>query len=190
MLRTVALSARRTLRAPSLLRPFCSASPPHSVTSDPPNRLEDLRTREHIHSSLAARALDVIRYDYFAQRADLEAELEAAATFRSLTETARQQAMGYLELLEEYGDADFGATVQNLDVAADHEREGAEQSYLSMAGVAAEEQLEDVDEWFQDMAAASVRAADRLELVSSMIEAEEIGAEEGEEDEGEGKEKQ
>lgn len=139
------------------------------------NLLEGKRTRENIHAAFSNRAVDAIRYDYFAQRADLEAEVEAASAFRSLTETAKQQAMGYLELLEEYGDAGFGSTVENLDISAVAERENAEETYRNMAGVASEEDFDQIEEWFEDMANASVRAANRLDLVSSMIDAEAMG---------------
>lgn len=118
--------------------------------------------------------MDAIRYDYFAQRAELEAEIEAATAFRSLVETSRQQAMGYLELMEEYGDAEFGATLENIDVAAGAERENAEEVYRAAASVAADEGLEEIEMYFDDMAAASSRAATRLELVSSIINAEDM----------------
>lgn len=177
--------ALRLTRVPSRVpaprpscRRLCTAprEPPQAtpVTAASGNQLADLRTRDNIHAALAARALDAVRYDYFAQRADLEAELDAAAAFRALVETTRQQAMGYLELLEEYGDAEFGPTLDNLHVAAAHEREAAQQTYPAMAEAAATDQLQDVGDWFEDMAAASSRAADRLELVSSMLEADEM----------------
>lgn len=144
--------------------------------------LEGKRSRDSIHNAFSARAVDAIRYDYFAQRAELEAEMEAASAFRSLTETAKQQAMGYLELMEEYGDAGFGSTVDNIDVAAASERENAEDVYRGAAEVASEEGLEEVQEWFEDMTEASSRAAARLELVSSIIDAESMEGEMMEDD--------
>lgn len=146
------------------------------------NLLKGKRSRENIHNAFAARAADVLRYEYFAQRADIEAETEAAAMLRSLTEVARQQSMGYLELMEEYGDADFGETTGNLELAADGERANAETVLRENATVAGEEELEQVEEWFEDMAEASDKAAGRLELMGSMMDAEGMGSYEEEED--------
>lgn len=136
------------------------------------NSLDDKRTRENIRSALSSRAADAIRYDYFAQRAELEAEVEAATLFRSLTETAKQQAMGYMELLEEYGEADFGSTMINLEVAAQGERESAENTLSESARVADEEELEQVSEFFEDMAEAADKAAIRLEVTSQVLDIE------------------
>lgn len=119
----------------------------------------------------------------------MEAEFESASAFRALRETAKQQAMGYLELMEEYGDANFGSTVDNLEVSAANEREYAEDVFVKAAGVAAEDELVQVEEWFEDMVAASARAASRLELVSSMIDAEELDDEIVEEEESDVPEK-
>lgn len=175
----------RTLRpqhaAP--LRTLCTSKPPLTNIQldtqdediyDDQNRLEGKQTRDEIHSAFSVRSQDVIRYDYFAQRAELEAEFEAASAFRALRETAKQQAMGYLELMEEYGDANFGGTMDNLEVSAATEREYAEELFVKAASVAAADELVQVEEWFEDMVAASGRAASRLELVSSMIDAEDM----------------
>lgn len=189
----------RTLRPQHTtpLRTICTSTPPPSNiklnTQDEEiyedhNQLEGKRTRDEIHSAFSLRSQDAVRYDYFAQRAEMEAEFEAASAFRALRETSKQQAMGYLELMEEYGDANFGGTVDNLEMCAANEREYAENLHMKAAGVAAEDELVQVEEWFEDMAAASGRAAARLDLVGSMIDAEEMDdevMEEGEDDEPE-----
>lgn len=146
------------------------------------NKLDGTQTRDAIHTAFASRAMASVRYDYFAQRAELDVELDAAAAFRALTESAKQQAMGYLELMEEYGDADFGATLDNIAISAEGERVDAEEIYPKNGSVASEEQLEQVSEWFEDMAAASNRAAERFELVSATMEAEMMEEEEDEMD--------
>lgn len=190
----------RTLRphCATPLRTLCISKPPpdnikfntqdEDIYEDQ-NQLEGKRTRDEIHSAFSLRSQDVIRYDYFAQRAEMEAEFESASAFRALRETAKQQAMGYLELMEEYGDANFGSTVDNLEVSAANEREYAEDVFVKAAGVAAEDELVQVEEWFEDMVAASARAASRLELVSSMIDAEELDDEIVEEEESDVPEK-
>ena len=136
------------------------------------NLLEGKKTRENIHAAFASRAMAAIKYEYFAQRAELECELDSASAFKGLMEASKQQAMGYLELMEEYGDADFGSTIDNLEISSQSERDAADQLYPKYAEAASDEQLDQVDQWFQEMADASSRAADRLDFTSSLMEAE------------------
>lgn len=196
----VRCSAPSTFRPHALsLRQLTAAASPDPPRANPPsekdvassddldsetevNLLEGKKTREALHSTLAARAADAVRYEYFAQRADVEAETEAAPLFRTLSETAKQQAMGYLELLEEYGDADFGSTMQNLEVAAQSERAAADGFLKEAAAVAEKEEFAQMEEWFQDMIDASHRAAHRLEITQAMLEDEVVDGEEVDEE--------
>lgn len=143
-------------------------------------------TRASIHSAFAARAMAAVKYDYFAQRAELECELDAAAAFKGLHAAATQQAMGYLELMEDYGERDFGLTLDNLEEAAREERADADGRYPHLATVAADEGLEQVDSWFQDMAEAAGRAAERLEVAAAMVEADGFEEEEDDDEGGAG----
>lgn len=136
------------------------------------NMLEGKKTRDNIHSAFSARSCDAVRYDYFAQRAELECETDAAPLFRSLAECSRQQAMGYLELMEEYGDTSFAGTMANLDVSAAAERKAADSMLRDAGKTAAAEDLEHCEEWFDDMADAAHRAATRIEQVHHMLEEE------------------
>jgi rubrerythrin len=140
---------------------------------------------EHLRSAFAARAAAAVRYDYFAQRSELEAELEAASTFRALKSVAEQQALGFLELLEEYGSGTgggdgtgivIGTTVDNVAGAAMAEKADVE-LYRQYAEAAEKDGMEQLSEWMADMSDASDRVADRLELVSSLMddEFEEMG---------------
>lgn len=135
-----------------------------------------------IQKAFSQRAVDAIRYEYFAQRAELEAEVETAQLFRSLIETSKQQAMGFMELLEEYNEAEFGSTLTNLEMMADVERRLGEQDLVKAGDVAEEEELVHVKEWFEDVGDACCRAADRLDYTCSALDAEEL---EGDEDDGE-----
>lgn len=136
------------------------------------NQFEGKKTGEQIRKAFSNRAGDAIRYEYFAQRAELESETDAAPLFRSLAESARQQAMGYLELMEEYGDCNFGSTMENLDFAMDAERTNAEEALTHAAKVAAGEGFEHVEEWFDDMTDASFRAASKVEQIQNLLEEE------------------
>lgn len=133
----------------------------------------------HLRAAFAARAAAALRYDYFAQRAELEAELEAASSFRGMKSVAEQQALGFLELLEEYGSgtggvADgegmvIGTTLDNVAGAALAEKADAE-VYRNYAESAEGEGFEQLSEWMGDMADASDRVADRLEVVSTLMD--------------------
>lgn len=138
----------------------------------PENLLEGKRTRKHIHTAFNTRCADALRYEYYAQRADIECETDAALTFRSLSESAKQQAMGYLELMEEYGDVNFGSTMENLDVAAGAERTLASDVLRDAGVIAGEEGLTNVEEFFEDMTDAGHRAAFKLDAIQGIIEEE------------------
>jgi rubrerythrin len=157
---------------------------------DDVDQLAGRASGEHLRSAFAARAAAALRYDYFAQRAELEAELEAAVTFRSLKSVAEQQALGFLELLEEYGSGTGGAggeggeglvigtTLDNVAGAALAEKAESE-VYRGYAEAAERDGFEQLGEWMGDMADASERVADRLEVVSSLLDDEFSGMEEG-----------
>lgn len=148
--------------------------------TDDDNLLAEKATRDNLHEALRSRAVDAIRYAYFAQRADVECEVSAAALFKRLGASAHEQALGHLELLEEYGDASFMSTMDNIDGMAEHEREMADNVMRRYADKAGEEELEEVEEWFDDVADANLRAANKLEGVHAEMEDEMM--EEGEGD--------
>lgn len=173
-------------------RPLTSAAPAPAPEEDAP--LDDLAHKAsgaNVRAAFASRAAAALRYDYFAQRAELEAELEAASTFRSLKAVAEQQALGFLELLEEHGSPTsdggpvIGATADNVASGALGERAEAD-VFKTWAEQAAGEGLERVQEWMEDMGSASERVADRLELISGLMdeEFEEFGDEDAEDGEG------
>lgn len=177
MLRTISLglrSATRTRHVPQTARAFCTKGADTDAEAMPAheNALNGKATRANIRDAFASRCVDSIRYEYFAQRADLEAETDAASLFRSLTETAKQQAMGYMELLEEYGDADFGDTLRNLEVSAQGEKASCEGVLREHAVVAGREELDGVEEYFEDMADAAEKSYLRFEMTASMYDME------------------
>lgn len=140
--------------------------------------LEGKVSGDNLRKAFLERSAAATRYEYFAQRAELEAEIEAASTFRSLTEIAKQQALGFLELLEEYGSpcdhagaVTVGATIDNIAAAMVAEKNDAEM-YEKFAESARLDEHEDLAEWMSDMGDASRRTADRLEVVSGLMDSE------------------
>lgn len=148
------------------------------------SELAGKKTREHLLSAFSARAMAAVKYDYFAQRAELECEFDAASTFRGLTDASKQQAFGFLEILEEHFDADYGHTLDNIESAAQRERALAENTYPAYASAAAEDGLDHVDTWFQDLGDSAAKAAERLDITAAMLDPELFDeSEEGEEGE-------
>jgi rubrerythrin len=140
--------------------------------------LEGKISGDNLRRAFMERSAAAMRFEYFAQRAELEAELEAAAAFRSVTEVAKQQSLGFLELLEEHGShvdsagaIHIGATLDNIAAAALGEK-GDSDSYMTASEVAKGEDLEQLSDWMSDMSDAAARTADRLELVSSLMDSE------------------
>lgn len=190
--RSLRLASRRAA-PPRPRAPFSPAAPlarsvattsgsPGSTDDSDGDSGEDLlagkASGSNLRRAFAARAAAALRYDYFAQRAELEAELEAAGTFRSMKAVAEQQALGFLELLEEYGSPSdegesisIGATLDNVAAAALAEKADVA-LYQGYAETAGKEELEQLSEWMCDMSDASERISDRLELVSSLMDEE------------------
>lgn len=134
--------------------------------------LDGKKTRDTLHQALQERAADSMRYEYYAQRADIECETDAAITFRCLSESAKQQSMGYLELMEEYGEANLGSTMDNLETSSAAERAKADGVLSKAATEAGEEGFHQIEEWFEDMQDAGHRAATKLDAIQEIIEEE------------------
>lgn len=140
------------------------------LTDEADNLFEGKATHGNVKEALRSRAADSIRYEYLAHRADIECEVESAQLFRSLSESCKQQSMGFLELLEEYGDSQFASTLDNVLQQADCETSLAEGVLRTAANAAADDGLEQVEEWFDDLADASLRAANRLNALHNAME--------------------
>lgn len=110
--------------------------------------------------------------------------MSAAALFKRLAASAHEQALGHLELLEEYGDTSFASTMDNVDGMAEHEREMADNVLRQYADKAGDDELEGIEEWFDDLADASLRAANKLEQVHEEMEEEMMEEEEADDQQG------
>lgn len=90
------------------------------------------------------------RYTYFAQKADVEGDTNAAALFRSAANGEATQSLGILEWLEELGDPvtnmEIGDTLKNLESAVAGETNEHTSMYPGMANDARNEGFDEVAE--------------------------------------------
>jgi len=98
------------------------------------------------------------RLQWFAELADVEGQPELASAFRTIAEASMGRAFGVLEFLHDGGGAAAGHLV---DVLA--EQHAAHSEYARAGEQAASEGLEDVSEWFEQMAKARARHITKLE---------------------------
>ena len=54
-----------------------------------------------------------VRYEYMAQQADVEGELDAAAVFRAVATSEDNHAMGHLEFMQDSGDPVANQPIEN-----------------------------------------------------------------------------
>ena len=85
------------------------------------SKLNGSKTHQNLKDAFAGESMANRRYNYFAQKADVEGLPDVAAVFRSTAEGETGHAFGHLEFLEEVGDPvtgePIGNTVDNLKSA-------------------------------------------------------------------------
>jgi rubrerythrin len=106
------------------------------------------------------------RYLWFAQKADIDGHPDAAALFRSVAEAETGHAHGHLEFLSELGDPatgePIGDTADNFRAAIASETHDADELYPGYARTAREEGLDEIAEWFENLARAEQSHVGRL----------------------------
>lgn len=111
---------------------------------------------------------------YFAAKADVEGENEAAATLRALAESGTSHASGHLEYLEQIGDPltgmPIGRTEDNLRSVISVEETGSREFYPELAATAREEGFGEIAEWFETLARAEQAHARRLLKLLKVLE--------------------
>jgi rubrerythrin len=129
-------------------------------------KLEASQTSDNLKSSFAEAAQASRRYLYFARRADVEGQADAAGLFRDMAEGEANHAQGSLDFLREVGDPatgkPFGTTQQNLLSAIADESYQGEQMYHDFAATARNEGFEEIAEWFETLARAERSHAERF----------------------------
>ena len=100
------------------------------------------------------------RYLYFAAKADVEGYNDVAAVFRSTAEGETGHAHGHLEYPEASGDPATGlpisGTSNNLKASIAGETHEYTDMYPGMAKTAREEGFDEIGDWFETLAKASV----------------------------------
>jgi rubrerythrin len=85
------------------------------------SQLSNTKTLQNLKDAFAGESMANRRYQYFAQKADVEGLPDVAAVFRSTAEGETGHAFGHLEFLEEVGDPvtgePIGTTAENLKSA-------------------------------------------------------------------------
>jgi rubrerythrin len=128
--------------------------------------LSGSKTHVNLAAAFARESQAVARYLWFAQTADVEGRPDAAALFRSIADGEIGHAHGILEHLSVVGDPmtgePIGETNENLAAAIVGETHDASELYPGFAADARAEGFDDVADWFETLARAEQRQAERL----------------------------
>mmetsp|Transcript_12681 Transcript_12681/g.22813 ORF Transcript_12681/g.22813 Transcript_12681/m.22813 type:complete len:177 (-) Transcript_12681:39-569(-) len=153
--------AASRLRNPQIVTPrrnFCE-----EAEQDP---LVGTATHQNLKTAFVAEAMSVVRFEYFAQKADAEGQLQAAQTLRAAAASSLQQAFGHMEFLDYVGDpatdAEIGDTQTNLSSAIAGEQDEGERMYPEWSQTAADEGHEAISEWLSHLSVTSKRNANSL----------------------------
>ncbi|MFT7601263.1 MAG: rubrerythrin [Acidimicrobiales bacterium] len=128
--------------------------------------LRGSRTEANLRHALAAESIASRRYLFFAQKADVEGQPEAAALFRSIAEGETGHAFGHLEFLSELGDPvtrqPLDSTEDNLKSAIASETLEYTEMYPSFSEIARDEGFSEIAEWLESLVRAEKGHAERL----------------------------
>jgi len=134
--------------------------------SDGPSTLKGSKTHQNLCDAFAGESMANRRYNYFAQKADIEGYQDVATVFRSTAEGETGHAFGHLEFLEEIGDPvtgePIGNTSDNLKSAIAGETHEYSDMYPGFAKTAREEGFDEVANWFETLAMAERSHANKF----------------------------
>jgi len=129
--------------------------------------LKGSKTEQNLKDAFAGESQANRRYLYFAQKADVEGQNDAATVFRSTAEGETGHAHGHLEFLEESGDPatgmPMGDTASNLKTAIAGETHEYTDMYPGMAKTARDEGFDEIADWFETLAKAEKSHAGRFQ---------------------------
>ena len=128
--------------------------------------LKGSKTEENLKEAFAGESQANRRYQWFAQKADVEGYPDVAALFRSVAEGETGHAFGHFDFLKEVGDPvtgePVGPTIDNLKSAVVSETYEYTEMYPGFAKVAREEGYEEISEWLETLARAEKSHAGRF----------------------------
>jgi rubrerythrin len=128
--------------------------------------LSGTQTETNLKEAFAGESQANRRYMYFAQKADVEGQPDAAALFRSVAEGETGHAFGHFDFLAETGDPatgePVGPTEDNLKSAIAGETYEYTEMYPGFAKTARDEGFDQIAEWLETLARAEKSHAGRF----------------------------
>ncbi len=129
--------------------------------------LDGTKTHDNLKEAFAGESQANRRYLYFARRADIEGNTDAAGLFRDTAEGETGHAFGHLDFLASVGDPatgePIGGTEKNLASAVAGETYEFTAMYPGFAKTAHDEGFEEVADWFETLARAEKTHAGRFQ---------------------------
>ena len=128
--------------------------------------LKGTKTHDNLKAAFAGESQANRRYLYFANKADVEGQLEVAPLFRNTAEGETGHAHGHLDHLAQVGDPatdlPIGSSQQNLKAAVAGETHEYTDMYPGMAKSARQEGFEEIADWFETLAKAERSHANKF----------------------------
>ena len=129
--------------------------------------LKGSKTEQNLKDAFAGESQANRRYLYFAAKADIEGYNDVSGVFRSTAEGETGHALTHMEYLEETGDPatglPIGGTADNLKAAIAGETHEYTDMYPGMAKTARDEGFTDIADWFESLARAEHKHANRFQ---------------------------
>lgn len=127
--------------------------------------LKGTRTEDNLKKAFTVESEAAMRYEYFANRANIEGHNEVAMLFSSSGAGERGHALGHLEFLKTdpiSGNA-LNRTRLNIQSAITGETAEYHDMYPRMAEIAREEGFEEIAIWFETLAKAERSHANQFQ---------------------------
>lgn len=136
--------------------------------------LNGTRTAEHLREAFARASMANLRYQAFAEAADVEGLPAVAAGLREAAAGSVGHANGLLDYLIDVGDPTtglpIGETADNLGSAAAGEAAGHAELYPAMAEAARQDGFTEIADWFDTLARAAEANAKRFRKLLDDVE--------------------
>jgi rubrerythrin len=129
--------------------------------------LDGTKTHDNLKEAFAGESQANRRYLYFARRADIEGNTDAAGLFRDTAEGETGHAFGHFDFLAQVGDPatgePVGDTEKNLASAVAGETYEFTAMYPGFAKTAHDEGFAEIADWFETLARAEKTHAGRFQ---------------------------